>query len=1635
MIHNYLPRLLLVLFVLCSLPVRADEPFRKHRYSSFQVLPACNDGDIVFIGNSITNMMNWYEAFGSRQNIHGRGNSGGFTQEILDNLEAMIAGNPSKVFLMIGTNDLGASGDNYTPELVSARIQKILARIRSEVPDATVYYQSILPSLNGIRTKVKTETTNQLVKTWMEQRNDPQLVYLDIYSLLAATDGSLNGNTASQSATSVSYDGLHLTQKGYRIWMKAIEEHVGYECVYPATADNLWGGLTYSNGMRVTYFGASPVKSTDILLIGDEMIHNGEWHELLGSADFKDRGIGWGYPSVKVAEVAGTFDAILSGNTANGVIKEAPRAVCLYAGLSDVTAGSNAATIFASYSNAVNSLRGKLPETPLFIMTVLPFPSASTAQANTITELNASLRTLASDENKIYIIDSYGATYGTSRNETCFMGTGNVYLSGFGYARVAQEIAKTINEKLGTAYQALSDREAQKNMTRFAVRTSAYATYYEAGTALGTYDVQALSDYRATVAQALDEVENDDADVAAIQSRLNEASAVVKTALVLPSADNAGEGHEFRLFTPNRGNYYLTSAGAGVAVTSTAKNNYTDSRWQLLPRTDGNWNIRNVADQSYLSPTAAASARITTVADEPSSGWEFSWCNGNGLYIIQSGTVQLHQTAAIGKVTNWSSTGKGGDRADAGCQFCIEDVSDIEADVKEPVVIPGGPFSETVDKTNGLLYRNGEVSTGFSSVWKSTDGLLNFSAGANNMQWNGDRIDARSGQSGVSGYTLSCDDGYIITGFTMTITSLTASDVQNWTINDRNFTTASNSDPQTVTFDNINSSVVGMSLRGSNTGTLITGFTVTLKSRTPSLKIDLQNGRLTGNTSFAGTWTSTISEPSVELFTDINPATGQRTNNMAANGTELALYRGNSTCNYHIATLSDDYVITGYEFDFTCPAIPMTVTPFESGAAVTGTTSGTAHVCVTGLSAESTGFTLSGDGNKQICTSNFYVHFKLVDPSATANDRFVVFKNPSSEGVPYRIPAIAKAQNGDLVAVADYRYSGADIGMATNGKLDLRFRIKDHETGEWGEVQTLAAARGTGSSNIAFGDPCIVADRESNRIMVTSCCGNVSFPGGTHDNHQGWARFYSEDGGYTWSDYTDISQQVFDQLDLRSDGKIRCFFIGSGKITQSTTVKKAQYYRLYCAALVKVNDGTNTNYVFYSDDFGGNWHLLGTPDDCPIPSGADEPKAEELPDGSVLVSSRIGGGRYYNIFHFTDVLAGEGSWGQMATSGSSNNGITASSNACNGETMCLPVERKADGKKMFILLQSVPFGPSDRSHVGINYKELADLNDFRTPDGLAKDWDGRKQVTTLTSAYSTMTLDADNHIAFFYEENGQGAGYDMVYKKYSVEEITDSAYTYVQLTSADSTAYMKEALNAYRMEDQFGSYVGQYTQEAKALIDAARAYYDTHPGREGYAAFNATLNTAPCVKVEANKLYALRNYGRSTAANKYVMTAGQNYFTGANEANAPIDNDARLFLFMPTEEDEVFLFYHPASQRYYGRLGANEKETAHTDSPQNAGTFRIESNRYGMSALNNLNHTGGNAYIHLAGDLVRLVPWRATEPSLWYIIPVKQVPDAIDKVTADNGVPAVVYDLAGRRVKKTSQKGIYIVDGGKRLIR
>lgn len=396
---------------------------------------------------------------------------------------------------------------------------------------------------------------------------------------------------------------------------------------------------------------------------------------------------------------------------------------------------------------------------------------------------------------------------------------------------------------------------------------------------------------------------------------------------------------------------------------------------------------------------------------------------------------------------------------------------------------------------------------------------------------------------------------------------------------------------------------------------------------------------------------------------------------------------------------------------------------------------------------------------------------------------FDLFPTYTSDAIPYRIPAITTTAEGNLLAVADYRHCRYDIG---NGRIDLHGRISKDNGKTWGDIFTIIEGDGKLNNNdrnasltAGYGDPCIVADRESNRVLMLCVCGYQVFFYSTREIPNQVARLYSEDGGVTWSAPEVITDQFYTPFDSSAVGPIRSMFIGSGRIFQSRLTKVGDYYRLYAAMLARDKDGVFCNFVVYSDDFGKQWKVLGDVNKGAVPRGGDEPKTEELPDGSILISSRCGGGRYYNIFRFDNVETAEGSWGEMAFSGAKNNGVTALNNSCNGEVMILPVVRNEDGKQLYLALQSLPFG-SGRSNVGIYYKELEDYKDFLTPAHFAKDWDGRYKSSITSSAYSTMTMQADNSLAFIYEEDTygtNGGGYTIVYKSYTLEKITDGKYS------------------------------------------------------------------------------------------------------------------------------------------------------------------------------------------------------------------------------------------------------------------
>jgi sialidase-1 len=150
------------------------------------------------------------------------------------------------------------------------------------------------------------------------------------------------------------------------------------------------------------------------------------------------------------------------------------------------------------------------------------------------------------------------------------------------------------------------------------------------------------------------------------------------------------------------------------------------------------------------------------------------------------------------------------------------------------------------------------------------------------------------------------------------------------------------------------------------------------------------------------------------------------------------------------------------------------------------------------------------------------------------------------------------------------------------------------------------------------------------------------------------------------------------------------------------------------------------------------------------------------------------GGRYFNVFKYSDIDSAEGTWDAPVYSGPENNGCAALDNACNGEILIASARNRVNGEDVSLALQSVPLGPQ-RQAVGIYYKEV---RGGETSAEIAAGWEGPYRVTEKPSAYSTMIQLQNKDVAFYYEEcdSLKTYGYDMVYMELPLKEITAGRY-------------------------------------------------------------------------------------------------------------------------------------------------------------------------------------------------------------------------------------------------------------------
>lgn len=194
-----------------------NSTYYRQKVTQFRLIRDVETGEIIFLGDSITDIAEWADLLKNGK-VKNRGISGDNTFGVLNRLDEVISRKPSKLFIMIGINDIAA---NIPDSVIMQNYATIIKRVKAASPDTKVYIQSILPANNlfsEFQRHQRKETHVNAVNSYLQQlAREQQCTYVDLYQVMQDSDGRLNKQYTN--------DGLHLTGEGYMMWKKVLTDN------------------------------------------------------------------------------------------------------------------------------------------------------------------------------------------------------------------------------------------------------------------------------------------------------------------------------------------------------------------------------------------------------------------------------------------------------------------------------------------------------------------------------------------------------------------------------------------------------------------------------------------------------------------------------------------------------------------------------------------------------------------------------------------------------------------------------------------------------------------------------------------------------------------------------------------------------------------------------------------------------------------------------------------------------------------------------------------------------------------------------------------------------------------------------------------------------------------------------------------------------------------------------------------------------------------------------------------------------------------------------------------------------------------------------------------------------------------
>ncbi|WP_133577576.1 GDSL-type esterase/lipase family protein [Pedobacter metabolipauper] len=208
---------LLGLIFVFALPLHAQEikydtTYRPARYKELVTkfkADRRSKKDIVFLGNSITAGTDWGKLLNLPE-AKNRGISGDITFGVLERLDDVIYGKPSKIFILIGINDISR---NIPDSIILRNYKTMISRIRKGAKRTEIFFYTLLP-VNSSFGKFKNHYGKDEHILWLNEQirmlEAGKVKVIDLYPKFLDPNNHLMENLTK--------DGLHLNEEGYQVW-------------------------------------------------------------------------------------------------------------------------------------------------------------------------------------------------------------------------------------------------------------------------------------------------------------------------------------------------------------------------------------------------------------------------------------------------------------------------------------------------------------------------------------------------------------------------------------------------------------------------------------------------------------------------------------------------------------------------------------------------------------------------------------------------------------------------------------------------------------------------------------------------------------------------------------------------------------------------------------------------------------------------------------------------------------------------------------------------------------------------------------------------------------------------------------------------------------------------------------------------------------------------------------------------------------------------------------------------------------------------------------------------------------------------------------------------------------------------